>query len=159
MAPRVLSAACLLLLVAFPSVAHVPILQTASRLLWGGVSLFLPQPPVTILPASQYDFVVVGGGTAGSVVAARLAMNPRWRVLLVEAGRRDSGGLPDAVPGLSPFLRLGDLSWRDTAPVTRHACKGHARQRCVLHRGTLLSTFSTVLYMRLVNSEQNERRR
>ncbi len=37
----------------------------------------------------EFDFVIVGGGTAGCVLAHRLSANPRSRVLMLEAGPED----------------------------------------------------------------------
>jgi choline dehydrogenase len=34
----------------------------------------------------EFDFIVVGGGTAGNVVAGRLAENPNVSILVIEAG-------------------------------------------------------------------------
>jgi choline dehydrogenase-like flavoprotein len=54
------------------------------------------------LENATYDFVIVGGGTAGLVIANRLTENPNVRVLVLEAGTNRLTDPRINVPGLGP---------------------------------------------------------
>ena len=70
-------------------------------------------PPVH----KPFDFIIIGAGSAGCVLANRLSEDPACRVLLVEAGPRDSHPFIHMPAGLAKLVGKKGVNWNyDTAP-------------------------------------------
>ncbi|XP_075973246.1 ecdysone oxidase-like [Anticarsia gemmatalis] len=69
-----------------------------------------PYEEIVPLNYTKFDFIIVGAGSAGSVLANRLSEVKEWNILLIEAG--DEPPIEAKVPGLAPFLFGGKYDWQ-----------------------------------------------
>ncbi|XP_023952472.2 glucose dehydrogenase [FAD, quinone]-like [Bicyclus anynana] len=97
----------------------------------------------------NYDFIIVGAGSAGSVVASRLSENPEWNILLLEAGQ-DENVLSD-VPIMFPTLQTSSIDWQFVTEPSKYYCLSMVDSRCKWPRGKVLggsSALNAMLYIR-----------
>ncbi|KAJ6134359.1 CAZyme family AA3 [Penicillium sp. IBT 18751x] len=89
----------------------------------------------------QYDYIVVGGGTSGLVVASRLTENPAISVLVLEAGANRLNDPRIAAPGLAATTYFDpDFDWCITS-----APQEHLNGRCLAEpRGRTLGGSSAI---------------
>lgn len=91
--------------------------------------------PLTLLllfaGANEYDFIVVGGGTAGSVVASRLSEEPKWKVLLLEAGEEENR--ITKIPVMQKQLHRTPYAWKYWTVPQNTTCLGnHPLLFCII---------------------------
>ncbi|EFN84158.1 glucose dehydrogenase [FAD, quinone] isoform X2 [Harpegnathos saltator] len=102
----------------------------------------------------DFDFIVVGAGSAGSVLANRLSEETKWKVLLIEAGDYPSANTE--VPGM--FIQLMGTPedyYYDIQPE-RNACLGMNRKSCKWSKGKTLGGSSSINAMLFVIGNEDD---
>ena len=97
--------------------------------------------------ADTYDYIIIGAGSAGCVIAARLSEDPALKVLVIEAGGKDSHPYIHMPLGFLKAMFVPGMTWGYTSePVP--ALDG---RRLPLPRGKVLggsSSINGMFYMR-----------
>jgi choline dehydrogenase len=100
------------------------------------------------------DYVIVGAGSAGCVLAARLSEDPDVQVLLLEAGGPDTA--PEIhVPAMFPIMFKSSLDW----DLTGEEEPGLERRRLYLPRGRMIggcSSINAMIYLRGNRADYDE---
>ena len=95
----------------------------------------------------MFDYIVIGGGSAGCVLAARLSEDPSVSVCLLEAGPADKSVLIHCPPGFALMAQTGHANWAfQTVPQP-----GMNGRRGYQPRGRVLggsSSINAMIYMR-----------
>jgi len=101
-----------------------------------------------------YDYIIIGAGSAGCVLANRLSENPNNKVLLLEAGGKDNK--QDAkIPAAFPKLFKTEMDWE----LYTTAQKNAGNRKLYLPRGKMLggsSSMNAMIYIRGNKADYDE---
>ncbi|XP_019881598.2 alcohol dehydrogenase [acceptor] [Aethina tumida] len=93
----------------------------------------------------QFDFIIVGAGSSGCVLADKLSKNGKWKVLLLEAGSDDTKF--SDIPGMASFLLKSKINWGYYSKPQTRSCQGMVNKQCLIPRGKVMGGSSTINFM------------
>ncbi|XP_055321240.1 glucose dehydrogenase [FAD, quinone]-like [Sitodiplosis mosellana] len=106
--------------------------------------LITPFLPKCFQGLGVYDFIVIGAGSGGSVVASRLSENPNWKVLLVEAGGNPP--IESEIPSMSLATEKTKIDWQFRTS-SNSVCKAQKYIGCGWPQGKTLGGTSAINLM------------
>lgn len=92
---------------------------------------------------NEFDYIVVGGGTAGLAVASRISEDPSIKVLVLEAGQKGLGNPGISIPGLAGSTFRSGVDWN----YTTVAMTGAGGRTMIYPRGKVLGGSSALNFL------------
>ncbi|KAK9871038.1 hypothetical protein WA026_009996 [Henosepilachna vigintioctopunctata] len=90
----------------------------------------------------EYDFIIVGAGSSGSVIFNRLSEVKKWKILLLEAGG-DEDDFSD-IPAMMFFTHLSEMNWGYNTTSQKKSCLGMNDNQCSYPRGRVVGGSGTI---------------
>ncbi|XP_046455617.1 glucose dehydrogenase [FAD, quinone]-like [Daphnia pulex] len=103
---------------------------------------------------TSYDFIIIGAGSAGAVIANRLSEVADWNILLLEAGGDES--MAGQIPLFAAGLQLTNKDWQYKTTPQKNACLKNLNQQCNWPRGKMLGGSSSINYMLYVRGNKKD---
>lgn len=110
----------------------------------------------TVLPMvnQTYDYVIIGAGSAGAVLAARLTEDPTVNVLVIEAGGKED--FISNTPVTAFLLQKTHRDWAYEGVPQKRSARGLNRDRIPIPRGKLVGGGSSINYMLYVRGNHRD---
>ncbi|XP_052699727.1 alcohol dehydrogenase [acceptor]-like [Crassostrea angulata] len=105
---------------------------------------------------SSYDYIIIGAGSAGCVLANRLSEDPDVSVLILEAGGSEQENPNISIPVASPTLPLSKQDWQFKSVPQKKACLALRDQRSAWPRGRVLGGTSSLNYLQYVRGSRHD---
>ncbi|XP_035224994.1 glucose dehydrogenase [FAD, quinone]-like [Stegodyphus dumicola] len=103
---------------------------------------------------SEYDYIIVGAGSAGAVLANRLSEDPDISVLLLEAGSFPK--LKSEVPIFAAQLQMTRNDWKYLTVPQNYSCFGLVDRKMPWPRGKVLGGSSILNYMLYIRGNRRD---
>ncbi|KAF5286199.1 hypothetical protein FQA39_LY16369 [Lamprigera yunnana] len=134
---------CVILLVRFS--CEQTFINLLFKFFENGVEQKLAEPDDIKHFLKEYDFIIVGAGTAGCVMANRLTENDKWKVLLLEAGVSENYIME--IPLLAHYFQLTNINWDYRTQPSDKYCLAMKNTECRWPRGKVVGGSSVLNYM------------